>query len=230
MKRLAREIIIPCGTACIWVFALVACAMLFTGCGTVRVQPVGPSGELAAMVTITSSATHTRVKPVSRMTNAEKIAYHTAELEAAKDAEDDTLINYHLRMLNVAMAVAPVIEGEPHALTHDEQEPGFWRGLLWDWRDPTESLKSVGNLALTLGVATYAAGAWDFDDLTGDDGSDTANAQARALEASSRRDKNEVRGDNNTFKDVPQDRAFYVEGHNNSFDFQQDTGKSSAEF
>ena len=224
-------------------FAAMACALGGTGCSSSRwaVNPTTPSGDYGAFVTFSTSAQTTGL--LDRRSEAVEREAEIAALEqdykqytdlwkmSFADKDFDTMEEAMARRIETRLQLRKLGWEEKGSVALEEGEPlpddyGFWRGWLWDFRDHSETLKTVGNWLLGIGLGTYAAGVWDLDDLTGGGGDSTAEAQATALQASSESDKNVVRGNNNTVKDAPQDRPWTVQGDNNLIDYQQDTTAS----
>ena len=121
-------------------------------------------------------------------------------------------------------------------------EPGFWKGLLWDYRDGTETLKTTfWQLVAAYGLAGVAheigwvdIGGFAFWDSSDDEAERSRNLnQAATALANADANTAEIDGSGNEIelKDLPQDTEIKltVRGNNNtaSLDFQRDTQRET---
>ena len=191
---------------------LIVAPVVLTGCKSLRPTAGNMGGVPFVGFTSSTTTTETRRDLTERLET-----FREAHARAVRVGDDHQQRMFMEHIQNVKQRLAA--------------QPGFWRGQFWDWR-PGERLKSVASLAAAAAGASFAAGMWDMDDITGGGNDETKaiNAASDSLRASAERNKNVIRvGNGNTIeaKDLNQADTFTLEaGANNTIviDFQQDTG------
>lgn len=237
------------------IFILIIVALLSTGCAGVKpgLRMIGTSdGGMVAAPSVTvpwgaTATSSTETTQSASLTPAElrsqRNTYQTAWQLAIEDENPegadilmDAITDINMALVHAGHPInAPLIENEAGAVSDSKQaivtddNLGFWMGLLADYRNGVETLKTTAMQIVTaylVAAIAHEAGLVDIGGLAfwENNGETDAQALARASQtlADSRADKNIIRGNNNALSGAPQSSNITIVGNGNSVEFQED--------